>query len=698
MSTNFITVKKAISLMLMMAFLITSVVGGSITAYADTPDSENVTVYNNDNENDQSDYQDEQNGQGEEPIVPPDPNPTPPTSEPTGRLLLTKRAFGTGQPLPGAVFELRNPLDESLVATLITDQFGEASIEVPASDYFLREIEAPQGFILNPNRISVRIQADRVNEVNVTNMPIPATPEPPGSQQGRLLVTVRSARTQNQGTGGANQNQGALLPGAVFELRHALDNTLVAELVSGQFGEAAANLPIGDYFLRQTEAPRGYRLNPERIGVRISDGGITEINVTNNPIEDDSPQPSPSPPAQEKEQPPDSPGRLLVTLRAQSAGSRQQSTGEPIMGALFEVRGTFDDRLIAQLVTNQFGEVSADLIVGDYYLRQLTAPQGFIPNNDRLNFRIMSGEFRSITITNAIADADEDEGEDESGAPGRLLITILSSATGERLPGAAITVHNIMTDTLVAELTTDIFGEASVFLPPGRYFMRQYSLPPGFLLNMDRVPITINSGDMTDFSIVTRAIPLEFVPTPTPVPFATQSIPNTSSAARPEVMPGEPDDSLDGLGRLEIITRAAQSGNPLSGGVFAVYRASDNRRVSELTVGTGGTVYIELSPGAYFLQELRPTFGFLIEPGRILFEVEKNGVVIVEITKERDPSIQDIDAEGMIWIPPTGEDMSLFHYIGGAFLLMMSAACGFLIIFPRAMREKWQRNSNSAAF
>jgi uncharacterized surface anchored protein len=253
-----------------------------------------------------------------------------------------------------------------------------------------------------------------------------------------------------------------------------------------------------------------------------------------------------------------------------------------------------------------------------------------------------------------------------------------------------------MTDRLVAEMTTDTFGEASAFLPPGSYFMRQSALPIGYSLNMDRIPVTITSGAMTDFSIVARGIPRPTTATtptspPTTAPVSllppVTGTPAISGVAVTEITYAEPDDTLAGQGRLEIVTRAAQSGNPLSGGVFGVYRAADNRLVSELATGTDGTAYIELSPGGYFLQELRATFGFVLEPTRIFFEVAAYEVVVVEITKERDWGIADVDAEGMIWIPPTGEDMSVFHYLGGAFLIVVAVACGFLLLYT----HKWKK-------
>ena len=101
----------------------------------------------------------------------------------------------------------------------------------------------------------------------------------------------------------------------------------------------------------------------------------------------------------------------------------------------------------------------------------------------------------------------------------------------------------------------------------------------------------------------------------------------------------EPDDALRNQGRIEIITRAAGSGSPLSGGIFAIYRASDSRRVGELTTGAGGRAEFPAEPGIYFIRELRATFGFMLETERIFLEVGAGQTVVVELTKVRDLGI-----------------------------------------------------------
>jgi len=144
---------------------------------------------------------------------------------------------------------------------------------------------------------------------------------------------------------------------------------------------------------------------------------------------------------------------------------------------------------------------------------------------------------------------------------------------------------------------------------------------------------------------------------------------------------------MEELGRLEIITRAEGSGNPLSGGLFAIYTATGNRRITQLTTGTGGMVYIELEPGQYFIRELRPTYGFMLEDSRILVDVAEGRITQIEMTKERDMSIPYLDPDayggGIIYIPPTGQDRSMFHYVSGGILLLISLAFMAFLVYLR---------------
>ncbi|MCL1842323.1 MAG: hypothetical protein FWF79_00765, partial [Defluviitaleaceae bacterium] len=103
----------------------------------------------------------------------------------------------------------------------------------------------------------------------------------------------------------------------------------------------------------------------------------------------------------------------------------------------------------------------------------------------------------------------------------------------------------------------------------------------------------------------------------------------------------------------------------------------------------------------YFIRELRPTYGFLLEDMRILVDVAAGRATQVEMTKQRDTDIPYLDpgrmgeqrrafcvatspetyGGGKIYIPQTGQDMSMFHYVGGGALLLISLIIGGIFLY-----------------
>jgi uncharacterized surface anchored protein len=345
---------------------------------------------------------------------------------------------------------------------------------------------------------------------------------------------------------------------------------------------------------------------------------------------------------------------------------------------------------MGQIVTNQFGEASLNLAAGDYFLREIIPPAGFAINTDRQNFTIIEGQILSMVILNTA---------EPIYTPlelGRLLVTVISGSTDQRIPYAAVTLHSVMTDERIEELRTDQFGEASLFFTPGSFFIRQMHLPDGYMLNHDRIPVTIRSGEMTDIMIVARAIP---TPSPTPAPQAPRPTPAPPTITIP---PGDIVEDLAVLGRLEIITRAERSGNRLSGGLFAIYRLNETERVAQITTGAGGMATIELEPGQYFVRELRPTFGFLLEDTRILVDVAEGRMTQINLTKIRDWEIADLDLDpdtygsGIIYIVQTGQAMSMLHYGGGGLLIAVSVGSAGLLVLGLLTKRKRNIANNSS--
>jgi len=99
---------------------------------------------------------------------------------------LIKKAAGSGQTLPGAVFEVFSIADNKKAGEIVSGTDGTAEIFLPAGDYYLLEKTAPAGFKLENTRILYRVKAGTVVKVEVTNMkedggqPVqPSKPNPP---------------------------------------------------------------------------------------------------------------------------------------------------------------------------------------------------------------------------------------------------------------------------------------------------------------------------------------------------------------------------------------------------------------------------------------------------------------------------------------------------------------------------------------
>lgn len=575
------------------------------------------------------------------------PIPTPPPAEQTGRLVVTKLSEGSKERLQGAVFGVFNTANDIKITEIMTDRYGEAAVSLNAGDYYLRELTAPNGFILSMDKIGVKIKAGQITEITVTNKPEPVASQPV-SQSGKLLLFMQAEKTKEK------------LQGAVFALHEARYDMRIGTLTTDQYGEATFTLPAGDYYLRQIEAPDGYVLNTSRINVQIKNGEIKEITVTGI-AESVTAEPSET-----------QSGRLLLFMQA-------DKTKEKLQGAVFLVHNTLTDIAVGTITTDQYGEAAITLPAGNYYLRQIETPNGYILNTNRINAQIKSGEIKEITVTGITEPITAAPLEAQ---PGRLILTVRAERTGEKLQGIVFEVHEALTDSIIGWLTTDQFGEISVELPAGDYSMRQLSTPAGFILNSDRIPVRIKGNAVTEITVTRAAVP---TPTPSTTPTPSSASTTTQNPANSTTPPPVTETTTDkNQGKIEIVTRAAGSGNLLSGGVYAVYNVRDNRRVAELTTGTGGKTELAAEPGMYYIRELRPTFGYLLETERIFLEVSTGETVVMELTKVRDWNITDLPADsensGIIVIPQTGQDFPVMKYMGGELLMIIAFVFGGLAV------------------
>mgnify|MGYP000063755904 FL=1 len=156
----------------------------------------------------------------------------------------------TGKGIYGAVFLLydsnRNPIGE-----YVTDQDGYIYADEGLADgrYYLREIKAAPGYVLDPELKTIYVRYGSTTEIEWSNT----------AECGQIQVIKKSAN-DNPING---LPAGTLLEGAVFEIYDKAGN-VVDTIKSDRNGRAVSKtLPLSRYTVREIKAPANYSINPQ---------------------------------------------------------------------------------------------------------------------------------------------------------------------------------------------------------------------------------------------------------------------------------------------------------------------------------------------------------------------------------------------------------------------------------------------------
>ena len=191
------------------------------------------------------------------------------TNHKSSRILLHKVDKDTGKGIYGAVFLLydsnHNPIGE-----YVTDQDGYIYADDGLADgrYYLREIKAADGYVLDPELKTIYLRYGSTTEIEWTNTPI----------RGQIQIVKKSA--DYNPTNGLPA--GSLLEGAVFEIYDKAGN-VVDTIRTDRNGRAVSKLlPLSRYTIREVRAPAFYSANPTAMTAYLEhEGQIVTFEVTN---------------------------------------------------------------------------------------------------------------------------------------------------------------------------------------------------------------------------------------------------------------------------------------------------------------------------------------------------------------------------------------------------------------------------------
>ncbi|WP_338216659.1 SpaA isopeptide-forming pilin-related protein [Lacticaseibacillus salsurivasis] len=548
-------------------------------------------------------------------------------------LVLTKSDADTKKSIAGASFELWSDVSGQkgqLLRKGTTDASGSITWKnLKSGKYILVESKAPDGYVISTilaNGKEINLQYSDANDDN--NVSISET-----NQKGKVTIEKSDADGSDP------------LAGAVFDL-YKKDGTKVAsDLKTDADGTVSyTGLNAGEYYVVETKAPAGYKLDATQHAFTI-DGNNIQVKVS---ITDEKAL-----------------GSVLLT-------KTDGDTGKALAGAVFDLHKKDGTKVASGLTTDAKGQIKVDdLKPGDYYFVETAAPAGYELNDSQLGFTV---ELQTTTKVATVSATNAEK-------TGSVVLNKTDGDTGKALAGAVFNLYKKDGTKVASGLTTDAKGQIKVDdLKPGDYYFVETAAPAGYELNDSQLSFTVELQTTTKVATVsatnaqkTGSVVLNKTDGDTGKALAgavfdlhkkdgTKVASGLTTDAKGQIKvddlkPGDyyfvetaapagyelNDSQLSFTVELQTTTKVAtvsatnaqktgsvvlnktdsDTGKALAGAIFDLYKKDGTKIASGLTTDANGQIKVnDLKPGDYYFVETAAPAGYELNDSQLNFTVE----------------------------------------------------------------------------
>lgn len=518
----------------------------------------------------------------------------------------------------GAVFELLDSA-KNVKAVLTTDANGEAAFtRLKLRTYYIREKSAPEGYLLDGAEHMVTLTNDsaetRNQTVRITNDPLTAS------------ITLR--KTNAGGLG---------LSGGSFGIYAAGDTGFASPIQTAHAVNGVvtfADMAPGDYRIREISAPLGYSLSPTVISASLvydpETGAVADVQIE-EPL-------------------------VNHAMLANVVMKKTDEHGAPLSGGLFAIYHAVDSTLTVPVQTAKAvdGVVRfTGLTVGDYKIRELEAPKGYVLSDIVVNAPLVL-DFNTNSLPDLIIEAPfvnhtavadvSIKKTDERGAP---------------LSGGLFGIYSAADGAFASPLQTAGASNGVVRftrLPEGDYVIREIEAPRGYAKSNAAIPVSLKKdgeGRIADANLA-------------------EALVNRRIYGSVELR------KVDGYG------------SPLAGAEFGLYDSDGSLVMTARSNGEGLVLFTGVPGGDYTVKELSAPRGYVRSDSTAEASVTDSGVAKAapyEIVNQVSPSLYpDDDIPGGTTLPQTGSpwDSTVLLALGALLIL----AGGLLLLRPGFGKKK----------